>query len=121
MNLLITGHHLDLTPAIRQYVEEKLKPITRHLDAIVELEVILGMEAPAEKKLRQRAEVNLRMKGETLHAEQRAEDLYAAIDGVMEKLDRQAVKAKGKIKEHRRESTKRMEEPAAELEEEEKD
>jgi len=121
MNLLITGHHLDLTPAIRQYVEEKLKPITRHLDVIVEIEVILGVEAPAEKELRQRAEVNLRLKGETLHAEDRAEDLYAAIDGVMEKLDRQAVKTKGKIKDHRRESAKRMEEPAVELEDGEED
>jgi len=121
MNLLITGHHLDLTPAIRQYVEDKLKPITRHLDVIVEIEVILGVEAPADKDLRQRAEVNLRLKGDTLHAEHRAEDLYAAIDGVMEKLDRQAVKTKGKIKEHRRESTKRMEEPADELEEEEEE
>jgi putative sigma-54 modulation protein len=121
MNLLITGHHLDLTPAIRQYVEEKLKPITRHLDAILEIEVILGLEAPAEKELRQRAEVNLRLKGETLHAEHRAEDLYAAIDGLMEKLDRQAVKAKGKIKDHRRESTKRMEEPATQLEQEEEE
>jgi putative sigma-54 modulation protein len=117
MNILITGHHLDLTPAIRQYVEDKLQPITRHLDIIVEIEVILGLEAPAEKELRQRAEVNLRLKGETLHAEHRAEDLYAAIDGVMEKIDRQALKTKGKIKEHRRESPKRIEEPATEVEE----
>jgi len=114
MNILVTGHHLELTPAIRQYVEDKLRPITRHLDMILEVEVILAVEAPAEKDLRQRAEVNLRLKGETLHAEHRAEDLYAAIDGVMEKLDRQAVKVKGKIKEHRREGTKRLEEPAAE-------
>jgi len=117
MNTLITGHHLDLTPAIRQYVEEKLKPITRHLDLITEIEVILALETPADKDLRQRAEINLRLKGETLHAEHHAEDLYAAIDGVMEKIDRQAIKVKGKIKEHRRESTKRMEEPATDVEE----
>ncbi|HTH44840.1 MAG TPA: ribosome-associated translation inhibitor RaiA [Oxalicibacterium sp.] len=116
MNILITGHHLDLTPAIRLYVQDKLQPITRHLDIILEIEVILGLEAPAEKELRQRAEVNLRLKGETLHAEHRAEDLYAAIDGVMEKIDRQALKTKGKIKEHRRESPKRQEEPATEEE-----
>ncbi len=118
MNILITGHHLDLTPAIRQYVEDKLQPITRHLEQITEIEVILGIDKPAEKERRQCAQANLRLKGETLHAENHAENLYAAIDGLMEKLDRQVLKVKGKIKEHRQEGGKRMEEPLADTEEE---
>jgi putative sigma-54 modulation protein len=113
MNILITGHHLDLTPAIRQYVEDKLERITRHLEKIVEIEVTLSVDTPAEKDKRQRAEINLRLKGETLHAEDHAENLYAAIDGVIEKLDRQVLKVKGKIKDHRQESAKRAEEPAS--------
>jgi len=113
MNILITGHHLDLTPAIRQYVEDKLDKIVRHLDMIVEIDVTLSVDTPAEKDKRQRAEINLRLKGDTLHAEDCAENLYAAIDGVIEKLDRQVLKVKGKIKEHRQESNKRAEEPAS--------
>ncbi|HEV7856785.1 MAG TPA: ribosome-associated translation inhibitor RaiA [Herminiimonas sp.] len=113
MNILITGHHLDLTPAIREHVENKLERITRHLEKIVEIEVILSLDSTAEKDKRQRAEINLRLKGETLHAESHAENLYAAIDGVIEKLDRQVLKVKGKITDHRHESAKRIEEPAS--------
>jgi putative sigma-54 modulation protein len=113
MNILITGHHLDLTPAIRQYVEDKLERITRHMDMIVEIDVTLSVDTPADKAKRQRAEINLRLKGDTLHAEDTAENLYAAIDGVIEKLDRQVLKVKGKIKEHRQESNKRVEESAS--------
>ena len=109
MNTLITGHHLELTPAIRSYVESKLERITRHFDKIVEIEVVLSVDTLPQKEMRQRAEVNLRLKGETLHAEDTAQDLYAAIDGVIDKLDRQVLKVKGKIKDHRQESSKRME------------
>ena len=109
MNVLITGHHLELTPAIRSHIESKLERITRHFDQVIEIDVTLGIETPAEKSKRQTAEVNVRLKGETLHAEHHADDLYVAIDGLMEKLDRQMLKAKGKVKDHRQESTKRTE------------
>jgi len=109
MNILITGHHLDLTPAIRSHVESKLERITRHFDKITEIEVILSVDTLPQKEMRQRAEINLRLKGETLHAEESAQDLYAAIDGVIEKMDRQVLKVKGKIKDHRHDSVKHME------------
>jgi putative sigma-54 modulation protein len=107
MNVLITGQHVELTPAIREYVETKLDKVLRHFDQVVDVAVILGVEAPAEKDKRQRAEVNLRLKGEVVHAECTAENLYAAIDLMMEKLDKQVLKYKGKIQGHRQESVKR--------------
>ena len=113
MNILITGHHIDLTPAIREYVETKLDRVISHFDQVIDVAVILGVEAPAEKEKRQRAEANLRIKGDVLHAECHAENLYAAIDMMVDKLDRQVQKIKGKSQEHRQESQKRMgEEPA---------
>ncbi|MDO8301141.1 ribosome hibernation-promoting factor, HPF/YfiA family [Lacisediminimonas sp.] len=108
MNLLITGHHLDLTPAIRQFVEEKVQRITRHFDQVMEIEVVLTLEENADKDKRQRAEVNVRVKGDTLHAESYAQDLYAALDSVVEKLDRQVARHKDKIKDHNNIATKHL-------------
>lgn len=113
MNLLISGHHLELTPAIRAYVEDKVERVTRHFDQIFEIEVILGLERPSDKERRQKAEVNLRVKGDTIHVESFAENIYAAIDLVVEKLDRQVIKFKGKIKNHRHEGSKYLQEPAS--------
>jgi putative sigma-54 modulation protein len=114
MNILITGQHLDLTPAIRAYVESKLDRIIRHFDQVIDIAVILGVDTPADKDRRHRAEVNLRVKGDVIHAESRAEDLYAAIDMLIEKLDRQVLKVKEKIKGHRQTSIKHIPEPDAE-------
>lgn len=108
MNILITGHYLDLTPGIREYITGKMERIVRHCDRIIEIEVMLSVDTLPQKEIRQRAEVTLRLKGETLHAEEQAQDLYAAIDGLVEKLDRQVAKSQGKVKDHRRESPKRM-------------
>lgn len=108
MNLLITGHHVDVSPALRGYVEEKLERITRHFDQIIDVAVVLGVEKPSEKDKRQRAEVNLRIKGSVLHSEDYAEDLYAAIDGMMDKLDRQVLKCKGKMQAHQNEALKHV-------------
>ena len=108
MNILITGHHIDLTPAIREYVETKLERVISHFDQVIDVAVILGVEAPAEKDKRQRAEANLRIKGDVVHAECYAENLYAAIDMMMDKLDRQVQKIKGKTRGHRQESQKRL-------------
>ncbi|MGV3741340.1 MAG: ribosome hibernation-promoting factor, HPF/YfiA family [Burkholderiaceae bacterium] len=111
MNILITGQHLDLTPAIRAYVENKLDRVLRHFDQVIEVAVVLGVDTPADKERRHRAEVNLRVKGDVLHAESRAEDLYAAIDTLVEKLDRQVLKLKEKIKAHRQTGIKHIPEP----------
>ena len=116
MNLMISGHHLELTPAIRDYVQSKLERITRHFDHVIDIAVVLGVEKPSEKDKRQRAEVNLRLRGNVIHVESFAEDVYAAIDTLMDKLDRQVLKYKTKIQEHQHECIKRMQEapqPAA--------
>ena len=108
MNLTISGHHLELTPAIREYVENKLERIMRHFDHVIDIAVILGVEKPSEKDKRQRAEVNLRLRGNVIHVESFAEDLYAAIDTLIDKLDRQVLKYKAKLQDHQHEAIKRM-------------
>jgi putative sigma-54 modulation protein len=105
---MISGHHLELTPAIREYVQTKLERITRHFDHVIDIAVILGVEKPSEKDKRQRAEVNLRLRGNVIHVESFAEDLYAAIDTLMDKLDRQVLKYKTKIQDHQHDTIKRM-------------
>jgi putative sigma-54 modulation protein len=105
---MISGHHLELTPAIREYVRTKLERVTRHFDHVIDIAVILGLEKPAEKDKRQRAEVNLRLRGNVIHVESFAEDLYAAIDGLIDKLDRQVLKYKTRLQDYQHEAIKRM-------------
>ena len=103
MNLTISGHHVDVTPAIREYVMNKLERINRHFDQVIDVTVIMSVE-----KLRQKAEINLHLRGKDLHAEAVEEDLYAAIDLLMDKLDRQVVKHKECIQAHNAEPLKRQ-------------
>lgn len=103
MNLTISGHHVDVTPAIREYVMNKLERITRHFDQVIDIGVIFTVE-----KLRQKAEINLHLRGKDLHCEAVEEDLYAAIDLVFDKLDRQVVKHKECIQAHNAEPLKRQ-------------
>ncbi|HZW12524.1 MAG TPA: ribosome-associated translation inhibitor RaiA [Noviherbaspirillum sp.] len=110
MNLMITGHHLEITPAIREYVESKLERVVRHFDQIIDIAVILGVEKLSEKNKSQHAEVNLRLKGNVIHVDNVADDLYAAIDGLVDKLDRQVLKHKEKIREHQHEGIKHVSE-----------
>jgi putative sigma-54 modulation protein len=108
MNLLLSGQHVDVSPALRDYVEKKLERVIRHFDQIIDVAVILGVEQPSEKEKRQRAEVNLRVKGHVFHLDQYAEDLYAAIDLLIDKLDRQVVRHKDKVQDHRSEPLKQI-------------
>lgn len=108
MNLLLTGQHVEVSPALRAYVEEKLDRVVRHFDQIIDVAVVLGVEKPSEKDKRQRAEVNLRVKGNVFHLDHYAENLYAAIDGLVDRLDRQVLKHKGKIQDHQHESLKHL-------------
>ena len=108
MNLTISGHHLDVTPALREYVTNKLYRITRHFDQVVHITVLLSVEKLSEKERRQKAEVTLHVKGKDLFAECASEDLYAAIDQLMDKLDRQVVRHKGKVQDHHHEPAKRI-------------
>jgi putative sigma-54 modulation protein len=108
MNLTISGHHLELTPAIRDYVQSKLERIRRHFDHVIDVAVILAVDKLPEKEKRQRAEINLRLRGKDIHVESIAEDLYAAIDMLIDKLDRQVMKYKTKLQDHHHEAAKRL-------------
>ncbi len=112
MNLTISGHHLEVTPAIKEYVKSKLDRVTRHFDNVIDISVILSVDTLPEKEKRQRAEINLNMSGKTIHVESVSHDLYAAIDMLLDKLDRTVLKHKAKQKDHDRETIKRMPEPA---------
>ncbi len=94
---------------MREYVVTKLDRVTRHFDQVVDVSVLLSLDNPREKDRRQRAEVTLRVKGRDIFEEQAHEDLYAAIDQLMDKLDRQVVKHKDKVQEHHHVSAKRAE------------
>ena len=96
MNLTISGHHLEVTPALRSYVTTKLDRIMRHFDQVVDVKVLLSVEKQKEKERRQRAECNIHVKGGDMFAESAHEDLYAAVDELVDKLDRQLVRDKDK-------------------------
>ena len=91
MNLSLSGHHLDITPALRSYVEDKMSRVTRHFDHVIDAHVVLSVD-----KLRQKAEVTLHVRGKDIHCACEESDLYAAIDLLADKLDRQVLKYKGK-------------------------
>ena len=108
MNLTISGHHLDLTPALRNYVTSKLDKITRHFDQVVDVRVLLTIDNLKEKDLRQRAECNIHVKGKDLFAESAHADLYAALDDLVDKMDRQVLRHKDKSQDHSHQSAKRL-------------
>lgn len=107
MNLTISGHHLDVTPALREYVLTKLDRVTRHFDQVVDVTVLLSVEKLKEKERRQRAEVTLHVKSKEIFVESSHQDLYAAIDQLMDKLDRQVVRHKDRVQDHHHASPKR--------------
>ena len=108
MNLTISGHHLEVTPALRSYVTSKLDRINRHFDQVVDVKVLLSVENQKEKEKRQRAECRIGVKGNDLFAESSHEDLYAAVDELVDKLDRQIVKHKDKLQSHDRAAAKHL-------------
>ena len=110
MNLTISGHHIDVTPAIREYVQNKLERVRRHFDQLIDVSVILSVDNLTEKEKRQKAEINLRMSGKTVFVESVAQDLYAAIDTLIDKLDRQVMKHKDKVQNHNHEAIKHLSE-----------
>jgi len=97
MNLQISGHHLEITPALHDYVTSKLERVKRHFDHVIDVNVILSVE-----KLKQKAEVTVHLPGKDIFVEAIDEDLYAAIDGLGDKLDRQIQKHKQKLQDHHR-------------------
>ena len=93
MNLNLTGHHLDITPAIRDYVVAKLDRVTRHFDHVIDVNVVLSVD-----KLQHKVEVNLHTRGKDIHVEAIEPDMYAAIDALVDKLDRQVAEAQGEAR-----------------------
>jgi len=98
MNLNITGHHVEVTPALREYVTGKVDKVIRHFDHVTSVHVILTVE-----KLVQKAEITLHVKGKDIFADSSDADLYAAIDKLIDKLDRQVLKYKDKNSDHNHE------------------
>jgi putative sigma-54 modulation protein len=98
MNLNITGHHIEVTPALRAYVTGKVDKVIRHFDHVTSVHVILSVE-----KLVQKAEITLHVKGKDIYADSSDTDLYASIDKLIDKLDRQVLKYKNKNQDHNHE------------------
>lgn len=91
MNLNISGHHLEMTDALQSYATSKMERIERHFDHVLDAQVVLEV-----KKQRHTAEATIKVRGTTLHAEATNGDMYAAIDAMTDKLDRQVVRYKEK-------------------------
>lgn len=108
MNLTISGHHVEVSPALREYVLTKLDRVTRHFDQVVDISVLLTVEKMKEKERRQKVEVTLHVKGRDIFVEQAHEDMYAAIDQLMDKLDRQVLRHKTRLQDHHHASIKRL-------------
>lgn len=95
MQLSITGQHINITPALRDYVDSKLERLERHFENVTDIHCVLSVE-----KTRHKAEATVQVSGTTLFADEVQEDMYAAIDGLIDKLDRQVKKHKGKLQNH---------------------
>ena len=91
MNINLTGRHLEITPAIREYATGKFGKIKRHFDNVIDVNIILSVE-----KLKQKAEATIHISGKDVFVECEDENLYAAIDALVDKLDRQVLKHKEK-------------------------
>lgn len=95
MQLSISGQHLDVTNALKAHVNEKMEKIVRHFDHLTQVQVVLRVEHDAHI-----AEANIHAKGTSIHATGQAEDMYAAIDAMTAKLDRQVLRHKEKLTDH---------------------
>ena len=100
MNLQLTGHHVEITPAIRAYVVQKLGRISRHFDSVIDVNVIMTVE-----KLDQKIEANVHVSGKEIHVQASEVDMYAAIDALIDKLDRQVIRHKERFQVNQRNST----------------
>jgi putative sigma-54 modulation protein len=95
MQINLHGHHVELTEPLKAYVNDKFTRLTRHFDHITSTQVTLSVE-----KNRQKAEATIRFSGGEVFADCIDGDMYAAIDLLVDKLDRQILKHKEKIKAH---------------------
>jgi ribosome hibernation promoting factor len=95
MQLTITGHHIEVTPALKDKVKSKLSKLERHFDHLTDVHCILTVE-----KLQHKAEATVHLTGGTIHADAIDEDMYAAVDSLVDKLSRQVKKHKEKLTDH---------------------
>ena len=95
MQINLTGHHVEITDSLRNYVDTKFSKLERHFDHISNVHVILNVE-----KLSQKAEATVHLSGAEVFASSENQDMYAAIDSMVDKLDRQVLKHKEKLKKH---------------------
>jgi len=103
MNLSIIGHHLEITPAIREYVTAKLARVLRHFDHVMDTQVTLSVEP-----LRHQAEITMRLPGKDIHCEAAQDNLYAAIDMLADKVDRKVLQYKDRLQNHAHQPAKRQ-------------
>ncbi|MEQ1546027.1 ribosome-associated translation inhibitor RaiA [Methyloglobulus sp.] len=96
MQVITTGHHLEITDSLRTHVNSRFEKLARHFDNVTDVHVILSVE-----KLIQKAEATVHINGATVFAEDHQEDMYSAIDDMVDKLDRQITKHKEKVGSHR--------------------
>ncbi|MFY7697422.1 MAG: ribosome hibernation-promoting factor, HPF/YfiA family [Legionella sp.] len=96
MEINFTGHKMEVTPALKAFTQEKLGKLEKHFDKITAIHVVLEVD-----KLQQKADATVHIARAELHASAEAEDMYSAIDLLADKLDRQLIKHKEKIREHR--------------------
>jgi putative sigma-54 modulation protein len=101
MQINLTGHHVEVTDALKGYVDSKFERLARHFDHVINAHVILSVE-----KLAQKAEATLHVNGGSVFADSVHEDMYAAIDTLIDKLDRQVLRHKEKKANHRTASAK---------------
>ena len=106
MQLSVTGHHVDITEAMRNYVNSKFERLERHFDHVTNVHVIMSVE-----KLRQKVEAKMHVNGADIFADCVQEDMYVAIDGLVDKLDRQLKKHKEKQTNHRNGPVPKIVEP----------
>ncbi|MBM5812599.1 MAG: ribosome-associated translation inhibitor RaiA [Gammaproteobacteria bacterium] len=95
MQLKLTGHHIDVTPALRSYVAKKLERVARHFDHVIDLHCVLTVE-----KLVHKAEATLTVRGAAIYADASDGDMYAAIDALADKLDRRVARHRDKRNDH---------------------
>lgn len=97
MQINVTGQHVEITSSLKDYATEKVGKLEKHFDHVTKTHIVLRVE-----KNRQLAEATVHATGATIHANAEGEDMYAAIDILADKLDRQIIKHKEKITNHHR-------------------
>jgi putative sigma-54 modulation protein len=95
MQLKVTGHHVEVTESMRAYVDKRLDKLKRHFDHVIDVHVVMSVE-----KLQHKAEATVHVSGNNIHAEAIDTDMYAAIDALVDKLDRSVLKHKEKQRDH---------------------